>query len=379
MIRRPCPTCPFAAAARLALAWLLAGAAHAAAAQGAAGTAEVAQAASAPGYRAPTETPAAHQGPAARAPLLAVARAGQRMVAAGLRGRIVFSDDAGQTWTQAQVPVETDLVAIHFATPTHGFAVGHRGVVLESNDAGAHWVRRFAGQQLNEVAQRFYQAQNPTPDSAAAKALAGASRAIEQDSVPSLLDVWFESERSGTLVGTFNTIFRTEDGGRTWVPCMERTDNPEELHFYAVRGGPGGVFLAGERGGVWRLDASSSRWLAVPTGYGGTLFGLLVDGPRVLAYGMRGSLLASDDAGRQWRTIATPRKVGLVAGVKLRGGELLLADQAGGWLRSRDGGRSFAAVDAKAHTVSFALAEGAAGELVSAGPGGVAVLPDLVR
>ena len=38
---------------------------------------------------------------------LAVARAGQRLVAVGERGTVLLSDDHGQSWRQAKVPVQT--------------------------------------------------------------------------------------------------------------------------------------------------------------------------------------------------------------------------------------------------------------------------------
>ena len=59
------------------------------------------------------------------APLIALARlpgGGQRLVAAGLRGLIVWSDDAGKHWTQARVPVQSDLVALDFVSATTGWA-----------------------------------------------------------------------------------------------------------------------------------------------------------------------------------------------------------------------------------------------------------------
>ncbi len=341
--------------------------------------AAAASAATVVGFRSPSSTPASPTVAAARAPLLAVTEAGRRLVAVGLRGTIVFSDDAGKTWTQAKVPVETDLVAVNFATPTQGWAVGHRGVVLESTDAGATWVRRFGDQQINELVLRYYEAlklaQAPAPSSAAAHAADAAARAIKDQSLPSLLDVWFDSPTSGTLVGTFNTVLRTEDGGKTWTPWMDRIDNPEELHFYAVRGGSAGLYLAGEKGGVWRLDDVAKRWVAVPTGYAGTLFGLVVQGPSVLAFGMRGSVFASADSGKTWQPVPTPRKAGLAAGLRLLNGDIVLADQAGGLIRSRDAGRSFAAVDGAAGLLAFSLAQGAEGQLFAAGPRGVAAVP----
>ncbi len=53
----------------------------------------------------PLEVPAFASAKAARSMLLGVAQAGPRLVAVGERGIIVYSDDQGQSWTQASVPV----------------------------------------------------------------------------------------------------------------------------------------------------------------------------------------------------------------------------------------------------------------------------------
>ncbi len=62
--------------------------------------------------------------------LIAVARAGARLVAVGEHGVIVYSDDNGQRWRQAQVPVDLTLTSIAFADANHGWAAGHYGVIF---------------------------------------------------------------------------------------------------------------------------------------------------------------------------------------------------------------------------------------------------------
>ena len=52
--------------------------------------------------------------------LVAVASAGNRLVAVGEEGVIIYSDDNGQSWTQAQVPVSVNLTCVRFATPMQG-------------------------------------------------------------------------------------------------------------------------------------------------------------------------------------------------------------------------------------------------------------------
>jgi photosystem II stability/assembly factor-like uncharacterized protein len=281
---------------------------------------------------------------AAVQPLLAIASAGKRIVAAGPRGHIVWSDDGGARWTQAAVPVSSDLLAISFPSARRGWAVGHGGVVLHSDDGGSTWRRQLSGREANALAQRHFELRAAT-DEQAAKFLQREQAQAADGSTPSFLDVHFSSETSGFVVGTFNRIFRTEDGGRTWTPWMDRTGNPQDLHFYAVRASARGTFLAGEQGMVWRLDPRAERFEAVATPYKGTLFGLVAtDGGTLLAYGMRGRLFRSDDDGRQWQAVAGAGAAGITGGTALPGGAIVLVDQAGGVALSRDGGQRFQAV-----------------------------------
>jgi photosystem II stability/assembly factor-like uncharacterized protein len=159
--------------------------------------------------------------------------------------------------------------------------------------------------------------------------------------------VHFSSETSGFVVGTFNRIFHTDDGGRTWTPWMDRTHNPNDLHFYAVRGSARGTFLAGEQGMVWRFEPQGRRFEAVATPYKGTLFGLVAtDAGTLLAYGMRGRLFRSQDDGKQWQTVDGVGTAGITAGAVLPGGAIVLVDQSGGIALSRDGGQRFVPVPA---------------------------------
>jgi photosystem II stability/assembly factor-like uncharacterized protein len=296
--------------------------------------------------RPPHEIPAQPTLMAASHPLLAIACAGSRIVAAGPRGHVVYSDDDGAHWIQAAVPVSSDLLAISFSSAQRGWAVGHGGVVLHSDDGGATWRRQLAGREANELALRHYESRAAT-DPRAAGLLQREKTQGADGSTPSFLDVHFSTDTSGFVVGTFNRIFRTDDGGRTWTPWMDRTQNPNDLHFYAVRGSARGTFLAGEQGMVWRFEPQGQRFEAVATPYKGTLFGLVAtDAGTLLAYGMRGRLFRSDDDGRQWQAVAGVGTAGITAGAVLPGGGIVLVDQSGGIALSRDGGQRFVRVPA---------------------------------
>ena len=77
--------------------------------------------------------------------LISADRAGDRIVAAGERGHIIYSDDGGESWKQGEVPVSVTLTGVDFGTEQHGWAVGHSGVVLHSSDAGATWDLQLTG------------------------------------------------------------------------------------------------------------------------------------------------------------------------------------------------------------------------------------------
>jgi AAHS family 4-hydroxybenzoate transporter-like MFS transporter len=291
------------------------------------------------GFVDPVELPATRSALAVRAPLAAVTRAGARLVAVGQRGHVLLSDDGGGSWTQAAVPVSTDLTAVHFPTASRGFAVGHDGIVLSTEDGGRTWTRRRA---------------DPTPDAA-------------------LLDVWFADERTGFAVGAFNLLLSTEDGGESWTAWGERVENPRALHLHAVRGVGGAVLVVGEQGLILRLEAGTRRFRAVPAPRGGSLFGLVASGDDVVAFGLGGRAVRSGDGGASWRAATTGVDGALAAGTVLPDGRLVLVSQAGRVFASGDGGRSFRPAGSAGGRLPPAASVAVAGPetLVIAGPAGL--------
>ena len=90
-------------------------------------------------FQDPTVVPASKSERMLMSPMSAVTHVGNRTIAVGSRGHIAVSEDGGNTWRQAAVPVSSDLVAVSFPSEQHGWAVGHGGVVLHSHDGGETW------------------------------------------------------------------------------------------------------------------------------------------------------------------------------------------------------------------------------------------------
>jgi len=248
--------------------------------------------------------------------------------------------------------------------------------VLASQDAGEHWTRQLDGRAAAQLMQAHYTAHPPADLSPEAlRALqADVGRLVQEGADKPFLDVWFENESTGYVVGLFNLIFRTTDGGKTWLPLFDRTDNPQRLHLYAVRPAAGGLYIVGEQGLVLKLDPTSQRFKAQPVGYRGTFFGITSAGNAALVYGLRGHVFRSEDGGAHWQQVPTGVSVAITSATQLADGRTVLASQAGQVLVSNDGGRSFAALARAARPISSLVPAGTAA-LVVAGPRGVLSLP----
>ena len=83
--------------------------------------------------------------------LLDIAKAGERLVTVGARGHILYSDDNGGKWHQANVPVSVLLTSVAFPSVREGWAVGHSGVILHSSDSGENWKKQFDGNAANQM------------------------------------------------------------------------------------------------------------------------------------------------------------------------------------------------------------------------------------
>lgn len=287
--------------------------------------------------------------PAIRSPLAAktllngVTTAGKRLLCVGQRGHIVYSDDQGKSWLQASVPVRSDLLAVYFPTPVQGWAVGHDGVVLHSIDGGVTWARQFDGRTAAQVMVRYYEenAKKNRSDGTLQNIAAEMASYVEQGADKPFLDVWFEDETTGYTVGAYNLIFRTTDGGKTWIPLFDRIENPKRLHLYAIRPVGPDLFVSGEQGSVFKLDRQTGCFKALKTPYKGTFFGVTGKPGAVVVFGIRGNVFLSRDGGASWQKVDTGVPAALTGGTVTGDGRIVLVSQAGHVLVSGDDGRSF--------------------------------------
>jgi photosystem II stability/assembly factor-like uncharacterized protein len=277
----------------------------------------------------PLDAPAETSALAQHSQLLAIARAGSRLVVAGMRGHILYSDDEGRTWTQASVPVSVTLTALSFPTPQQGWAVGHSGVVLHSGDGGQSWELQLDGRRTATDMIAFYEGLAGGGDEGAARLAHELPINWQDGPEQPWLGVWFENEQHGFVSGAFNLMLETRDGGNSWTPWTHRVDNPDALHLNAIERIGSALYMPSERGVVFRMREGEERFSALQTGYPGSFFGICGDERVLLAYGLRGTVYASFDQGASWSALRPAIPVALTACVRSGDGRFLLAAASG--------------------------------------------------
>jgi photosystem II stability/assembly factor-like uncharacterized protein len=305
---------------------------------------------------------------ASNSPLSGMARAGERVIAVGQRGHILFSDDAGKHWQQAAVPVSADLTAVSFPNASQGWAVGNDGVVLHTSDAGVTWNKQLDGRQIGTLLVKHYTAlASAEPGNEQWPLLvAEGQRLAEQGADKPLLDVWFANDQVGYVVGVFNLILRTDDGGQSWTPFQDRTDNPQGLHLNAIASTGDGLYIAGEQGLLLKWDNQTQRFATVPTPYQGSFFGVLGK--------PGGNVLRSNDGGQNWTALDSGLHVSITAGLVDARGNYRLFTQGGQMLVSQGTGAQLHLVQQPARTPVAGATQAADGALVVAGSRGAQVL-----
>ena len=244
---------------------------------------------------------------ASRSLLLDVAAAGDRLVAVGERGHVIWSEDRGATWTQGEVPTTATLTGVFMLDRNVGWAVGHDAVVLRTGDGGRTWELQ---------------------------------RSAPEEERP-LFDVRFADATHGFAIGAYGAFLVTENGGVTWD---ERPIGEQDVHLHHVSRAPSGtLYIAAESGMLFRSDDSGRSWRELPSPYEGSFFATVpLGGDSLLALGLRGHLFRSDDGGESWTTIDSGTEATLTDGVALAGGRVVVTGLAGVLLVSDDGGRTFA-------------------------------------
>lgn len=253
--------------------------------------------------RAPLDRPARQSAFSAHGMLLAVAgHSGEVLAVVGERGHVLTSSGLDREWRQASVPVAVTLTGIHAGTAAQMVAVGHGLTILRSGDDGRTWSKQTDGRQLartfSDAAERARQARNqPLADKLLRLSREGADKP--------LLDVLMLDARTGLAVGAYGVALRTDDGGMSWSSACELFPGDEDRHINAIHLAGHQIWVAGERGLMYRSSDEGRSFEAVKTSTQAALFAIAGRGDTIVSVGLRGAVTISVDGGVNWNAVDT--------------------------------------------------------------------------
>ncbi|ULQ47718.1 hypothetical protein JN531_005375 [Flagellatimonas centrodinii] len=271
-----------------------------------------------------------------------VAASGDRLVAAGELGHILFADAVEGPWQQATVTPqrESTFTQVQFVSPKVAVAIGHDGWIVRSEDGGQTW------------AEVHYNTDRADPLLGLAGPYDGTLFAF---GAFGLFMVSTDEGRSWTLQPLVEVTAAATTDDDTAAPPAAEADPYDpfagfveevgigDLHLNALTRLPDGrLLLVGERGLLARSADGGNTWTRLDEIYAGSFFGTLVTPQNaLLVFGMRGNVFRSDDGGDSWSAATVPGTLSLFGGAPLADGGIVLVGASNSVWRSDDDGRSF--------------------------------------
>ncbi len=149
----------------------------------------------------------------------------------GLRGNILYTSNAGDTWNTQTSGVTVELESVYFTDSNNGWVVGGDGTILHTIDGGTTWAK-----QTNVVNTDLY-------------------------------SVYFTDSNNGWVVGRDGTILHTINGGTTWAKTIVATEALNSVHFIDNNKG----WAVGDGGKILHTSNGGDTWAEQTNGVTGNL------------------------------------------------------------------------------------------------------------
>ena len=303
---------------------------------------------------------------------------GSTFVMVGYDGRILRSEDNGNSWKEIERPTNFSLTQVSFAGE-NGWAVGHQGTVINTRDGGKTWTLQKSNTtkalfSVSFVDQNYGWAcgdestwlwTNNGGETWTAERMEVSQVGLSEETslaVPDIIyyGVQFLDQQNGWIIGEFGNIRHTSDGGKTWDSQHEslldqmvaKGGNKDVMAlgaFFRVRftdpqngilvGAAGAIATTNDGGAKWQWVSREGDKPDVPPLH---LYNAVLPGQNghVVATGTNGVVLLSENKGVDWKPATLPGGVftwingiafspegkGVLVGGK---GLILLSDDAG--------------------------------------------------
>ena len=203
--------------------------------------------------------------------------------AVGILGNVIHTSDGGKTWERQASGTKRHLFTVHFPDSNNGWAAGDVMTIIHTADGGKTWEPQTVQQSTDEnvfAAEVIYNG------------------------------VFFHDANEGWLVGEFGSIYHTMDGGRNWEnrPCEALAPKTAEdewelpkLTLFDIRfADRQRGFILGVDGTLLKTDDGGKEWKKIDSASTNSLFSIAMVGDKCWAVGDRGAYIMSGDGGNTW-------------------------------------------------------------------------------
>ena len=201
-------------------------------------------------------------------------------------GFILKTTDGGQSWTNIYTPADKiEITSIYFVNETIGFCVGGN-VVFKTTDGGQTW-NEYRINDLGGV----------------------------------MMQIKFINSQKGYIVGSFDKILITENGGLGWQVTSPNRNNG----YYSISEAGGSTFVSGQ-GKIIKSTNGGASWSELPNSPGDIFNIHFLDDHIGFAFGRGnysggdfghsyGSIYCTDNGGNTWNGTPDIKEVGLIQSV----------------------------------------------------------------
>lgn len=246
----------------------------------------------------------------------------QKIWAIGSFAGIYHSPDGGATWQPQESGMDdlAQLCKVDFVDDQHGWIVGSFGIILHTGDGGKTWKAQDSTTDLLLLNVDFVDRQHGWAVGEKSTILrtrdGGATWTLQFDEMgPVYNSVRFLDQQTGWIVGDYGTILHTTDGGEHWttqecqdiIPVLDEEDalawEPIPVLFDVVIVSRQKILASGIDGLIVMTEDGGLNWRKISTPSKLAIYALTVNGNNVWAVGEKGNYLVSTDGGYNWKTI----------------------------------------------------------------------------
>ena len=257
----------------------------------------------------------------------------------GSNGGIYHTRDAGKHWSLQQSPVSAPIYSLFFVDAQNGFAVGGEnacggtgctplgGFILKTTNGGKNWNKVYTPSAKIEISSVIFVNASIgfcAGNNMILKTIDGGKTWTEysiENLGGKMMQVHFINPQKGYVVGLFNKIVKTEDGGAHWNMVSPQSG----MSYYAISEAKGATYVSGQ-GNIIKSTNGGDSWTTL-TGSPSDIFAIhFINENKGFAFGRGdysggdwghsyGSIYCTSDGGISWSGTASLKEAGLIKAV----------------------------------------------------------------